>query len=146
MDSLTSISSLVLRSAKVFIYQDIPELWALSLNAFRKSKLFPTSFTDYLYYTQSDWIDVIPIFSCVFVIVSSIIIFMTLGFTEKADSKPKYNKVRTYLIRCQALCYASGFLTSAIQHRTLWGEQGKLDDKFIPIIKKLYINEYKLSA
>ena len=136
MDSLTSFSSLVLRNAKVFVYQDIPELWALSLNAFGKSKLFPTSFADYLDYTQSDWIDVIPIFSSVFVIISSIIIFMTFGFTEKEDSKPKYNKVRTYLIRCQALCYASGFLTSAIQHRTLWGEHGKLDDKCVPIIKR----------
>ena len=138
MDSLTSILSLVLRSAKVFIHQDIPELWALSLNAFRKSKLFPTSFTDYLDYTQSDWIDVIPILSSVFVIVSSIIIFMIFGFTEKEDSKPRYNKVRTYLIRCQALCYASGFLTSAIQHRTLWGEHGKLVAKCTTIINKKY--------
>ena len=128
MNAIASILSLILRNAQIFIYHDVPELFALSLNAVKKSKLFPASYQEYYNYTQSDWIDVIPIFSSIFVVVSSIVIFMISGFVEKEDSKPKYRKVRTYLIRCQALCYASGFLTSAIQHRTLWGEHGELHD------------------
>ena len=128
MDTIASMLSLTLRNAQIFIYHDVPELFALSLNAVKKSKLFPASYKEYSNYTQSDWIDVIPIFSSIFVVVSSIVIFMISGFVEKEDSKPKYRKVRTYLICCQALCYASGFLTSAIQHRTLWGEHGEPHD------------------
>ena len=127
MDVLTSFLSLILRNANVFVKKDIPELLALSSNALRKSKLFPTSYKEFFNYTQSDWIDVIPVLSSVFVVVSGILIFMISGFTEKEHSRPKYQKVRSYLIRCQALCFASGFLTSAIQHRTLWGEHGKGD-------------------
>ena len=114
----------VLRNAKHFITQDVPELLALSSNTLRKSKLFPTSYNEFFSYTQSDWLDVIPVLSSIFVVVSSILIFMTSRFEEK-ESRPKYQKVRSYLIRCQALCYACGFLTSAIQHRSLWGEHGK---------------------
>ena len=119
MDTLTSFSNLILKNAKLFINQDIPELLALSSNALRKSKLFPTSFKEFFNYTQSDWIDVIPVLSSLCVVVSSIFIFMISGLTKKEHSPPKYQKVRSYLILCQALCYASGFLTSAIQHRTL---------------------------
>ena len=124
MEGFTTFSVEILRNAKHFISQDVPELLVLSSNALRKSKLFPTSYKEFFSYTQSDWLDVIPVLSSIFVVVSSILIFMTSRFEEK-ESRPKYQKVRSYLIRCQALCYASGFLTSAIQHRSLWGEHGK---------------------
>ena len=71
MDTLTSFSNLILKNAKLFINQDIPELLALSSNALRKSKLFPTSFKEFFNYTQSDWIDVIPVLSSLCVVVSS---------------------------------------------------------------------------
>ena len=125
MDAFVTFVSELLRNAKHFITQDVPELLALSSNTLRKSKLFPTSYTEFFSYTQSDWLDVIPVLSSVFVVVSSIFIFMTSGLGEKENCRPKYQKVRSYLIRCQALCYASGFLTSAIQHRSLWGQHGE---------------------
>ena len=125
MDHLTIFCGVIIKNTKHFISQDVPELLTLSANALRKSKLFPTSYKELFNYTQSDWLDVIPILSSLFVIVSGILLFMTSCFTEKQNSSAKHQKVRSYLIRMQALCYASGFLTSAIQHRTLWGEHGK---------------------
>ena len=125
MDHLTIFCGVIIKNTKHFISQDVPELLTLSANALRKSKLFPTTYKELFNYTQSDWLDVIPILSSLFVIVSGILLFMTSCFTEKQNSSAKHQKVRSYLIRMQALCYASGFLTSAIQHRTLWGEHGK---------------------
>ena len=125
MDPFATFCSEILKNAQNFVTHDIPELLALSSNTLRKSKLFSTPYQEFFNYTQSDWLDVIPVLSSVFVVVSSILIFMTSSFTEKENCRPKYQKVRSYLIRCQALCYASGFLTSAVQHRALWGEHGK---------------------
>ena len=114
------------KTAEDYLLKDIPELATLSLNTFRKSKLFPSSYKTFFRYTQSDWIDIIPVLSTVFVIVSSIFIFFSswISSKEKTRPRPRYHKVRSYLIRLQSLCYASGFLTSAIQHRALWGENG----------------------
>ena len=110
-----------------YLLKDIPELASLSLNTLRKSKLFPSSYNAFFQYTQSDWIDIIPVLSTVFVVVSSIFIFLSswISLKETTRPRPQYQKVRSYLIRLQSLCYASGFLTSAIQHRALWGEHGK---------------------
>ena len=110
-----------------YLLKDIPELASLSLNTLRKSKLFPSSYKAFFQYTQGDWIDIIPVLSSVFVVVSSIFIFLSSWISSKETTRPRpqYQKVRSYLIRLQSLCYASGFLTSAIQHRALWGENGK---------------------
>ena len=110
-----------------YLLKDIPELASLSLNTLRKSKLFPSSYKAFFQYTQGDWIDIIPVLSTVFVVVSSIFIFLSSWISSKETTRPRpqYQKVRSYLIRLQSLCYASGFLTSAIQHRALWGENGK---------------------
>ena len=112
-----------------YLLKDIPELASLSLNTLRKSKLFPSSYKAFFQYTQGDWIDIIPVLSSVFVVVSSIFIFLSSWISSKETTRPRpqYQKVRSYLIRLQSLCYASGFLTSAIQHRALWGENGKND-------------------
>ena len=114
------------KTTEDYLLKDIPELASLSLNTLRKSKLFPSSYKAFFEYTQSDWIDIIPVLSTVFVIVSSIFVFLSswISSKEKTRPRPQYQKVRSYLIRLQSLCYASGFLTSAIQHRALWGENG----------------------
>ena len=114
------------KTAEDYLLKDIPELATLSLNTFRKSKLFPSSYKAFFRYSQGDWIDIIPVLSTVFVVVSSIFIFLSswISSKEKTRPRPQYQKVRSYLIRLQSLCYASGFLTSAIQHRALWGENG----------------------
>lgn len=125
MDHLTVLCNVIIKNTKHFISQDVPELLTLSANTLRKSKLFPTSYKEFFNYTQSDCLDVIPVLSSLFVVVSSILLFTTSCFTVKQNSSAKHQKVRSYLIRVQALCYASGFLTSAIQHRTLWGEHGE---------------------
>ena len=115
------------KTTEDYLLKDIPELASLSLNTLRKSKLFPSSYKAFFQYTQSDWIDIIPVSSTVFVVVSSIFIFLSswISLKETTRPRPQYQKVRSYLIRLQSLCYASGFLTSAIQHRALWGENGK---------------------
>ena len=125
MDQLKKFGDVIIKNAKGFITHDVPELLTLSANTLRKSKLFPRSYKDFFNYTQSDWLDIIPVLSSLFVVVSGILLFTASCFTEKQTSRPKHQKVRSWLIRIQALCYASGFLTSAIQHRTLWGEHGK---------------------
>ena len=114
------------KTAEDYLLKDIPELATLSLNTLRKSKLFPSSYEAFFQYTKSDWIDIIPVLSTVFVIVSSIFVFLSSWISLKQTTRPRpqYQKVRSYLIRLQSLCYASGFLTSAIQHRALWGENG----------------------
>ena len=119
------------KTAEDYLLKDIPELASLSSNTLRKSKLFPSSYKAFFEYTQSDWIDIIPVLSTVFVVVSSIFIFLSSWISLKGTPRPgpQYRKVRSYLIRLQSLCYASGFLTSAIQHRALWGENGK--NKFV---------------
>ena len=115
------------KTTEDYLFKDIPELATLSLNTFRKSKLFPSSYKAFFQYTQGDWIDIIPVLSTIFVIVSSIFIFFSswMSLKDTTRTRPQYQKVRSYLIRLQSLCYASGFLTSAIQHRALWGENGK---------------------
>ena len=115
------------KTTEDYLLKDIPELASLSLNTLRKSKLFPSSYKVFFQYTQGDWIDIIPVLSTVFVVVSSILIFLSSWISSKETTRPlpQYQKVRSYLIRLQSLCYASGFLTSAIQHRALWGENGK---------------------
>ena len=115
------------KTTEDYLLKDIPELASLSLNTLRKSKLFPSSYNAFFQYTQSDWIDIIPVLSTVFVVVSSIFIFLSswISLKETTRPRPQYQKVRSYLIRLQSLCYASGFLTSAIQHRALWGENGR---------------------
>ena len=114
------------KTTEDYLLKDIPDLASLSLNTLRKSKLFPSSYKAFFEYTQSDWINIIPVLSTVFVIVSSIFVFLSswISSEEKTRPRPQYQKVRSYLIRLQSLCYASGFLTSAIQHRGLWGENG----------------------
>ena len=115
------------KTTEDYLLKDIPELASLSLNTLRKSKLFPSSYKAFFQYTQGDWIDIIPVLSTVFVVVSSIFIFLSswISLKETTRPRPQYQKVRSYLIRLQSLCYASGFLTSAIQHRALWGENGR---------------------
>ena len=125
METLGVLVDTLLRATKSFLTQDVPELLTLASRSLRKSKLFPTSYKEFFGYTLSDWLDVIPVLSSVFVVVFSLLIVMTSGSKEKEKCNPTYQKVRTYLVRCQALCYASGFVTSAIQHRSLWGQHGK---------------------
>ena len=65
------------KTTEDYLLKDIPELASLSLNTLRKSKLFPSSYKAFFEYTQSDWIDIIPVLSTVFVVVSSIFIFLS---------------------------------------------------------------------
>ena len=123
MAYIVSIMLDIIITVKQFFSHDVPELLALSSQALKKSKLFPTSLNDFFSYTQSDWIDVIPVFCSLLVAVLGIVLFMA-SLSKRNGKNPEHYRVRTYLVRCQALRYASGFLTSAIQHRSLWGKYG----------------------
>jgi len=46
--------------------------------------------------------------------------FNDTGFEDKYT----FYKIRTGIIRAQGLCYAAGFLVSAMQHRATWGSDG----------------------
>ena len=135
MEALGTLVDDLLRVTKHFLTKDVPEIMALASHALRKSKLFPASYKEFVSYTLSDWLDVIPVLSSIFVVVATLLIFITSGSGTKEKCNPKHQKVRSYLVRCQALCYASGFITSAIQHRSLWGQHGKYTlQKYFPSV------------
>ncbi len=137
LNALSRAPEQLLSETRHFIKHDVSQLLNLCAQSVQKSKLFPTSFREFYSYSQSDWLDVIPILCGVLVAITAPLLLLrnslntvdlnsddTERRTKQARKAWRYNKVRTWLLRGQALCYGCGFLTSAIQHRSLWGKYG----------------------
>ncbi|CAD7956907.1 unnamed protein product [Amoebophrya sp. A25] len=130
---LSQAAEQTLRESRRFLKEDVPEILGLTAKAVQKNKLFPVSWREATSYSQSDWLDIIPIWCGVLVAVSYLFLPVVasggggsigrvlFGNTRKPV---KYDLTRSVLLRAQVLCYGCGFLTSAFQHRTLWGEHG----------------------
>ncbi len=127
--TLGSVVETTLLESRRFFKEDVPELLALTARSLQKNKLFPTSWKEFSSYSQSDWLDVIPVVCGILVAASWLLYyhwFPNTNYGKGAAGRYEYRVTRSVLLRAQALCYFCGFLTSVYQHRTLWGEHGLL--------------------
>lgn len=126
---IANVSSFIVPPLPVvsqFLTQDIPDFLARSAQALRKMKL-PSTYSGFLKLSQSKVLDLAPVISLLVVVaVTPFALLHNDKRPRKAVAEPSesYWLTRLFLLRGLGLCYLCGFITSAIQHRALWGSKG----------------------
>mmetsp|Transcript_146026 Transcript_146026/g.466709 ORF Transcript_146026/g.466709 Transcript_146026/m.466709 type:complete len:881 (-) Transcript_146026:6-2648(-) len=109
-----------------FFTREMPELLALASAALRTMKL-PTTYAGFLLLSQSEALDLAPPL-CALLVAGFLPLALLSGERRPRKDVPEpsesYWLTRLCLLRGLGLCYLCGFLTSAFQHRALWGSKG----------------------